>query len=264
MFSPNEPAAILKSSGVLTRSWTILLAATLLAGQGARAQLPGGNQAGLNASMLKLFGEFSAFSSKADLRLQEKGAREPMTMTVDFAMLDGKVRVDLDMSTVKSKQIPPEILASYKSAGMDRVATILRPDRKTALLIYPSVQGYVELPMSKEEASDMDRKFKIDKTKLARETIDGQVCDKTKVILSTETGERHEALVWYAPDLKNFPVKMQMDQQQTTVVMQYREVKLLRPNARQFEAPDGFSKYPSVDQLMQKAMLKALGGNKRP
>src|SRR5207247_3277744 len=139
-----------------------------------------------------------AFLSKADVRMQEKGAREAMTITVDFAMLDRKVRMDLDMSTVKSKQIPAEVLASYKSAGMDRVATILRPDRKSALLIYPSVQGYVELPMSKEEAQDVDRKFRVDKTRLARETIGGQSCDKTKVVVSADTGTKHEAVVWYA------------------------------------------------------------------
>jgi len=242
----------------------LLLAIGVFVGHGARAQLPGGSQAGMNAAMLKMFGDITAFSSKADVRVQERGAREPMTMTVDFAMLDGKVRMDLDMSTVKSKQLPADLLAGYKSAGMDKVATVLRPDRKSALLIYPAVRGYVELPMSKEEAADMDRKFKIDKTRLARETIGGQVCDKTKVVVSSDTGEKHQALVWYAMDLKNFPVKMQMDQPQMTVVMEYRDVKLARPDAKQFETPAGFARYPSVEQLMQKAMQKVLGGGKQP
>ena len=217
----------------------------------------------MNAAMLKLFGDITAFSSKADVRLQEKG-QEPMTMTINFAMLEGNVRVDLDMSNVKSAQLSAEILASYKSAGMERVTTILRRDRKSALLIYPSVQSYVELPMSREEARDMERRFKIDKTKLGRETIEGQACDKTRVVVSADAGEKQEAVVWYAPSLKDFPLRMQMDQPRMTVTMQYHDVSLNRPETRQFDAPVGFSKYASVEQLVQKAMRKALGGRTQP
>src|SRR6266540_1282077 len=234
--------------------------AVLMAGEaGLRAQVPGGNQTALNAAMLKLFGEVTSFTSKADVRLLEKGAKEPMTMSVDFAMLDGNARMDLDMATLKSKQLPAETLASFKAAGLDKLATIVRPDRKVTVLIYPVVRSYAEMPMSKQEAADMDRKYRVEKTKLGRETIDGHACDKTKAVVVADTGEKQEAMVWYAADLKNFPLKIQLDQQQSTVVMQYREVKLVRPEARQFEAPTGFTKYGSIEQLMQSAMMKMLG-----
>jgi hypothetical protein len=238
----------------------VITAAVSLGIASASAQLPGGNQAGLNAAMLKLFGDVSSFTSKADVRMQEKGAKEPLTMTVDFAMLDGKVRMDLDIGAVKSKQIPAESLASFKAAGLDKIGTIVRPDRKLALLIYPSVKSYVEMPMSKEEAADMDRKFTLQKTRLGRESIDGHPCEKNKVVVAGDNGAKHEAIVWYADDMKNFPLQMQMDQQQVTVVMRYRDVKLVRPDAKQFEAPATFTKYASNEELMQSAMLKMLGG----
>lgn len=235
--------------------------AVLLTGEtGLRAQVPGGNQTALNAAMLKLFGEVTSFTSKADVRLLEKGAKEPMTMSVDFAMLDGNARMDLDMATLKSKQLPAETLASFKAAGLDKLATIVRPDRKVTVVIYPVVRSYAEMPMSKQEAADMDRKYRVEKTKLGRETIDGHACDKTKAVVIADTGGKQEAMVWYAADLKNFPLKIQLDQQQSTVVMQYRDVKLVRPEARQFEAPTGFTKYGSLEQLMQSAMMKMLGG----
>jgi hypothetical protein len=53
---------------------------------------------------------------------------------------------------------------------------------------------------------------------------------------------------------------MQMDQQSATVVMEYRDVKLVRPDPKLFEAPSGFTKYGNVEQLMQNAMMKMLGG----
>jgi len=228
----------------------------------ANAQLPGGNQAGLNAAMLKLFGDIGGFTSKAEVRLQEKDSSDTMTMTVDFAMLDGKVRMDLDMSGLKSKRVPPETLAAFKAAGLDKLATIVRPDRKSTLLIYPTVRGYAETLMSKEEAASLERKFKIEKTRLGNETIGGHRCEKNKVVVSADNGERHEATVWYAMDLKNFPIKVQMEQPQMTVVLQYRDVKLAQPEAGRFEPPGGFTKHPSAEQLMQDAMLRTFSGKK--
>jgi len=224
------------------------------------AQLPGGGQTGVNAALLKLFADFPAFTSKADLRVYDRDTKEPMTMQVDFSMLDGQVRMDLDMTTLKSKQIPAQTVATFKAAGLDKVVTILRPQRKSAVITYPSIKAYVEMPLAPEEAADMSREYKVEKTKAGRESIDGQPCDKTKVILTDNSGDRHEAMVWYNPALKNFPVKIQMDQKQMSVVMQYRDVRLARPDQRQFEAPVGFTKHPSNEALMQSAMLKAFGG----
>jgi len=241
---------------------TVLVPLACLFALAANAQVPGGGPAGLNTAMLKLFGEVGGFTSKAEVRMQEKGSSEVMTMTVDFAMRDGKVRMDLDMGAVKSKQLPPETLAAFKVAGLDKLSTIVLPDRKSTLIIYPSVQAYAETPMPKDEAAGLGRKFKIEKTRLGNETIDGHGCEKDKVVVSADNGERHEATVWYAADLKNFPIKVQMNQPQMTVVLQYRAVKLSQPDAERFEPPAGFTKHPTVEHLMQDAMLKTLGGNK--
>jgi hypothetical protein len=234
-------------------------AAGVMLASAASAQMPGANQTGLNAAMLKLFEDFNGFTAKTDIRLQEKGSSDAMTMSVDFAMRDGKTRMDLDMSAMKSKQMPPETLAAFKVAGLDKLATIVRPDRKTTLLIYPAVKGYAEMPMPKDEAASLDRKFKVTKTRLGNEAIDEQACEKNKVVVSADNGEKHEATVWYATALKSFPIKMQMDQQQMTVVLQYRDVKLVQPEAARFEAPAGFTRHPSVEQLMQNAMMRSLG-----
>ena len=71
--------------------------------QSASAQLSGAGQTGLNAVMLKLLEEFPFFSSRTEMTMQEKGSSDVMTMAVDMAKLNPKVRVDLDMDTLKSK-----------------------------------------------------------------------------------------------------------------------------------------------------------------
>jgi hypothetical protein len=232
--------------------------------QSASAQLTGAGQTGLNAVMLKLLEEFPFFSSRTEMTMQEKGSSDVMTMAVDMAKLNPKVRVDLDMDTLKSKQVPPQTIAGFKAAGMGRVITVIRPDQKSALLIYPMVRSYVDLPMAKEEVEDLARMYKLQKTKLGSETIDGQSCDKMKVVITADNGAKHEAVVWYAPALRNFPVKVQMDQPQSTVVMLFRSIKVERPDSKQFEAPDGYNKHASVEALLQTSMKKMLGDTKKP
>jgi hypothetical protein len=176
-----------------------------------------------------------------------------------FSMLDGKIRADIDMGRVKSKDMPPEAAASLKQMGMDKMVSIVRPDKKLTIIIYPTVKSYAEIPMSKEDAADLDKKYTLQSTKIANETIDGHACQKNKVIVTGENGEKHEAIVWNASDLKQFPVQMQMNQPEANVVMRYNNVQLVRPNGAQFEAPAGFTKYNSVEKLMQDGMMKALG-----
>src|SRR5262245_21517797 len=90
---PRRPSGRQFTTRVL-KALVCILAGAFGVANPAVAQLPGGGQAGWNAAMLKLFGDVSAFTSKAEIRLQEKGSAEPLIMAVDFAMHDGKVRLD--------------------------------------------------------------------------------------------------------------------------------------------------------------------------
>ena len=224
----------------------------------APAQMPGGGQPGVNGAMLKLFGDISAFTSKAEVRLTDKGTKEMTAMTMGFARLERKVRLELDMSQIKSKQVTKESLAALKAAGLDQLATVVRPDRKVALIIYPAIAGYVEIPMSREEATDMERNYAVAKTRLGKETIDGHPCEKYKVTLTSTNGASQVAIVSYATDLREFPLKIEMNQPETQLVMLYKDVKLVRPDARLFEAPAGFTRHGNMELLMQSAVFKTL------
>ena len=220
--------------------------------------MPGGGQPGVNGAMLKLFGDISGFTSTAEVRLTDKSTKELTTMTMGFAMLERKVRLDLDMSRIKSKQITKEGLNALKIAGLDKLATVVRPDRKVALIIYPTIASYVEMPMSRDEASDMERTYSVSRTKLGKESIDGHPCEKYRVTLTSNNGASHEAIVSYATDLREFPLKVEMNQPDTQLVMLYKDVKLVRPEARLFEAPTGFTRHANIELLMQSATFKNL------
>lgn len=243
---------------------TCLLMAALLAlvGQTAVAQMPRPTPGYLNAAMTKLFGDTKAFSSKAEVRMKNKAGEETMTMTMNFAFLDGKVRSEIDLGQIRSKDMPADAGAMMKQMGMDKMVTIVLPEKKVMLMIYPALSGYTEMPLPKDEAETVQSNFKIDKEKLAKETVDGHPCDKCKVTMTDDKGQKRDATVWQATDLKDFPIQMQMTEKDTTVVILYRDIKFAKPEASQFEGPAGFTKHDSMQAMMQGAMMKMMGGQK--
>jgi len=68
--------------------------------------------------------------------------------------------------------------------------------------------------------------------------------------------------VWQATDLKKFPLQMQMAQRANTLIVKFQPPKLEAPDAALFDVPAGYTKYASVQELMQAAMMKMFGGAK--
>ena len=231
------------------------------------AQMPAAGPPGWNAAMSKLFGDVKAFSAKAEMRALDKAGRPAIQVPMNFALLDNKVRMDIDMTLLKGPQAPPDQVALLKQLAMDRVACIVSLDKKAMQLIFPSLAAYVETPMTEDEAAALNKDLKLQKTPLAKETIDGHPCVKNRVVMTDGKGLQTEALVWNATDMKDFPVQMQMNDKETTVVMRYNEVRLSKPDAKQFDAPAGFTRHSDMQQLMiavaQKQKQKGSPGGKK-
>src|SRR5881296_450531 len=247
----------------------LALAASLASGAGgiAHAQMSAGRPPGWNAAMTKLFGDVKAFSAKAEMRALDKSGQPAIQVPMNFALLDNKVRMDIDMTQVKGPQAPPDQVALLKQMAMDRVACIVALDKKAMQLIFPSLAAYVETPLPEDEAAALNKDLKLLKTPLGKETIDGHPCVKNRVVMTDAKGQRAEAVVWNATDLKDFPVQMQMNDKGSTVVMRYSEVSFSKPDAKQFDAPAGFTKHTDMQQLLmaiaQKQNQKPSPGGKK-
>ncbi len=241
----------------------VLLAILMLGSGGAFAQVPGNDTAVL-FRMVKMFGNNTAFSSKAEMHVLDKNKKETDTMPMSFALLDGRWRMDIDVSQIKSTEMPPGLLPGLKQMGLDQMSVIMRPDQKVTLSIYPRLKAFVETPMTTKEEAAVAKTYKVEKTRLGKETIDGHPCEKNKVVLtdSDKTGEKFETTVWNATDLKDFAVQMQIQEQGSTVMMKFKDIKLGNPGASQFEAPAGMTKYTDASKLLQEATAKLTGGVK--
>ncbi len=83
-----------------------------------------------------------------------------------------------------------------------------------------------------------------------------------KLTTTDADGKTQEAFVWQATSWKNFPAQIQLTQKSNTLIVKFQEPKLTAPEAAQFDIPASYTKYPSVQALMQAAMMKMFSGGK--
>src|SRR5688572_3601638 len=207
---------------------------------------------GVNAEMLKLFGDTKAFSAKATARLLDKDQKETLTMPLTMALRDGKLRSELNMSDMQGQAIPAEAAAMMKQAGMDQMITIVRPDKKTTVISYPGLKSYAEMPFAENEKAEE----KVEFTEVGKETIDGQPCVKKKLTTTDSKGRPQEMFVWQATGMKNFPIQMELPQRSNKLIVKFQAPKLEAPDAALFDMPTGYTKYDSIQMMMQSAMMK--------
>ena len=221
----------------------VALPASLLAGQVAVAQMPAASSGtGVNAAFVKLFGSVGAFTARVETRVLDQSQNQLVRMPMDFASLDGKVRLGIDLSQVQSKEFTPSTLASLKQAGMDRFVSVFRPDKKLTYLIYPGVQSYQELVQSKGETEAAEKGLKLEKSPLGKDTLDSHPCLKNKVVVKSTKGQVLEAVTWNATDLKDFPIQIEMKEKDNTVRMHFTDVRFVKPDAKQFEVPAAYGR----------------------
>jgi hypothetical protein len=219
-----------------------LLTLILLAHTAARAQMPtAGSPTGINAAFMKLFGDVSAFSARLDTQVLDRSGKEMLRMPMDFAALDKKIRMDINLEQSTSGDMPASSIASLKQSGMDRIVSLYRPDKKATFILYPSIKKYMTLPLAKGESEAMEKGLQIEKTALGKETIDGHPCVKHKVVIKNAQGPVLESTTWNAGDLKDLPIQIETKENDKTVMMRFKQVQFAKPDPKQFDLPADYT-----------------------
>lgn len=238
------------------KAFAIAAASLIIAGS-TLAQTPGASP-GMDAVMLKLYGENKAFTASTVISISESNSTQTMSMPVTTIQLDGKIRSETDMEKMVGGNFPPGALDQIKAIGMTKVVSVVRPDSKEVLLIYPGLSSYVQMPMPKEQVDALQNEPKMAQTEIGKETVEGHPCVKTKITTTDASGKTQDVLVWKATDMKNFPVKIQIKTATGgDVVILYKSVKFDKPDAKLFNPPVGYTKYATQQELLQKAMTGA-------
>jgi hypothetical protein len=221
----------------------------------------GGGQAipGSGAGMEKLFGSNQTFSATTEIQTKSDGDAGPTSISGKIYFDKGSSRFEMDMSEVKGGNMPPNAAAQMKSMGLDHMVTISPADKKAVYLIYPNVQSYLEITPADASATATNAAAKVEFTKLGEESAAGHPCIKNKAVVTDAKGAQHEFTVWNATDLKDFPVKIETEQQGNTITMTYSSISFFKPEAALFNPPASYNRYDNIQDLIQQVMIKRMG-----
>lgn len=210
------------------------------------------------AAFSKLFGENSGFSADLALSMNAQGGNGPMSIPGKIAFDSGKSRFEMDLTKMEGGGMEG-MADQMKSMGMDKIVIISQPEKKLSYMIYPGLRSYAEMPTQNAQPDSKEEEIKIDTSDLGEETVDGHPTMKKRVVFTDARGRKQQALTWNATDLKDFPIKIEANEQGTKVTISFKNVKLTKPVANLFEPPSNFKKYDNMMTMMQEQMMQRMG-----
>jgi len=245
---------------------TVLSAgALLITVLAARAQMvPGPNLSGVDAGLTRLLGDHKAFSAEVVLRVYDTNEQEVLSTTAGFAIRGDRLRMDVDMSKLRSKDLPAGIAGGLQQLGMEQVVSLVLPEKRCSYVIYPGLESILKVPMDEGDLRLATSDFRLEREAIGSETLDGHRCTKYRVTVTDASGGTQQAITWNAGDLRDFPLQIQMADKQNVMILRFRNPKLVAPQAELFVVPGGYKQYDSQRELMQAVMMKALGGLGNP
>jgi hypothetical protein len=89
--------------------------------------------------------------------------------------------------------------------------------------------------------------------------VDSHPCIKNKTVVWT-SDQTNEFTVWNASDLNNFPVQIAMTQPDVSISISFDNISFDKLDPSLFQAPANYTKYGSMQDLMQSALMNHAGG----
>jgi hypothetical protein len=236
------------------------LAVGLFVAGPAHAQLNGPASTGVSASLLRLFGTNNTFTAQAEVQVLGQNNQEIIGTPTTFTLLGNKIRVEVELARMRNR-VEPDAVAQMKPLGLDHVVSIIRPETRTNLIIFPKLRSFIRLGMPPNEAEAFLRKARLTRTDLAKEKMEGYPCVKQRVVITDDEGQKSEATVWTAAALRGFPVCVATREQEGTVTVRFRKVDFTPVAATQFEPPAGFTEYADLQAVMAGPVVQFMKAN---
>ena len=194
-----------------------------------------------------------------NMEMTEQGSKEGLFTPAKIWYLEGKSRLEIDLTRAKGPQLPAGMGEQLKAMGMGEMTMISQEGKSSSYLVYPALQSYAVIPTPNNKEQD-ESKIKLDSTELGKDKIEGQECIKNRVVITEADGTKSEATVWNATQLKKFPVRIETAKDNTKVQMTFKNVKLGKPDTKMFEPPANYKKHDNVQAMMQEAIMKSIQG----
>jgi hypothetical protein len=212
--------------------------------------------ASFDNGMEKLFGANQVFT--ATMQTKMNGPSGLMTVKSKMYFDHENSRTEMNMADAQGGSLPPDAVQQMQALGMDKVVSVSLSDKKSVFMIYPNIHSYVAMDVSGSGAATTNQ-FQTEITKIGEDTAGGHPCIKNKTVVWT-SDQTNEFTVWNASDLNNFPVQIAMTQPDVSITISFDNVSFDKLDPSLFKAPANYTRYGSMQDLMQSALMNHAGG----
>jgi hypothetical protein len=202
-----------------------------------------------------VFGTNRVFTATGRAQVSLPGPGGTMVLAVTNAMSGDNLRFDLRPLNVPGGG-DMDIAALLGGLGMDQFTLLGLADGKGSYVVYPGLKAYA--PVEPAAGASALAAPKIARTSLGQEIVAGRKCEKQQVTITTPGSAPQSLTVWNAPELRGFPMQIEMAAQGATVRITYGDVRFAAPPAAAFAVPAGYERHGSVEEMMQAMIQQAM------
>jgi hypothetical protein len=185
-----------------------------------------------------------------------KKAEKTGPMEFLMMMSKGKSRMEMDMAKMSATAGSN---AGAMPAGIGKMITISRPDKKVVYQVLPGLNAYCEMAIPEASGGTADA-IKVERKIEGTEKVDTYECEKVRNSVTAPDGTKTDVLTWEAKELKGLPIKMETETPEGKMTMMFKDIKTDAPDAAMFEPPKGATKYGSMQEMMMSSMMKMMQG----
>lgn len=218
-----------------------------------------------NNIFAKVFGTRLNFSADMKTDIQMPGKQHEMILSGKIYFAKGSSRTEMDMTKMRGGGMHANVIKQMKAMGMGKTISIYRYDTKTIYMIYPGLHSYAKIA-TPEARQGTNESGTVEKKKLGKATVDGHPCVKNQyTVTGTESGHNTVLIAWQATDLKDYPIKIQLnpagetkDASAPTTTLTFTSLDTHQPKASLFDPPTGYRVYTNVRAMVQSELMRKM------
>jgi hypothetical protein len=207
----------------------------------------------LDTSLARIFADMKAVTAMGDFELSITNAGKVQVITLPLTLhsIEGRVRTDLDLSSVPVRINDAGPFDALRTAGISRVTklTMSGVNMRLTYQLFPEAKSYVTQPLADEDIPAMIR---LEKVSLGKDPANGM--EKFQAALIYITGEKRPFRLWQASTAAPHPSQIQFDLGDTLITIRVRTVESISQNTvatSLFQIPTNFFKFTDMGQLLQ-------------
>lgn len=216
----------------------------------------------LDTALSRILADHQAVTAKGEFELSttNAGKVEVTTLPLTLHLMEGRVRTELDITSVPMRANFNGPFTPFRQAGITRLVnlTVFNTTLRLTYQLFPEVKAHITQPLPAEELPFL---IKLESRSLGADTLNGIACEKFLATLTYPTGDKRDARLWKSgTGASAQPVQVQFDVGDSLITVRLRSLQNFGSlNAKEtalrmaalFALPLDSKEYPDAGYMLQ-------------